>query len=301
MKRFLITGGKGFVGQYLTKQLIRQYEAHNVVAVGREFDLVFQDQACALFSQFGSFDYIIHLADVQGDAAWSAQHAATQFMANTAIAWNILYAWHTFQPQAKLIGVSSLWAYPEASTIAIENEYWNGRMYPVTEHYGLGKKFLGVGIEAHKKQYGLKGTMLVLGSIYGPNDSSSHVIPSLIRRIIESPQVLEIWGDGTQTRDFIYIEDQVRGILQHLDFDGELLNIGSGTNTSLKQVVEILVEIMQYQGRIVFNYEKSLGVVSRSMDVSVARSMTGWPDNFRMYSLDEGLQKTVDSFLKENV
>ncbi|MBI5713652.1 MAG: NAD-dependent epimerase/dehydratase family protein [Chloroflexi bacterium] len=300
MKRFLITGGKGFIGQYLTKQLTRLYGAQNVIAVGREFDLTLQEQARALFSQFGSFDYIIHLADVQGDADWSSQHAATQFMANTAIAWNILNAWHTFQPQAKLIGMSSLWSYPEAISIARENEYWNGRMYQMTEHYGLSKKFLGVGIEAHKKQYGLKSTMLVLGSIYGPNDSSSHVIPSLIRRMIKSPQVLEIWGDGSQTRDFIYIEDQVEGILRHLDFDGELLNIGSGINTSLREVVEILVKIMQYRGRIVFNAEKSIGVVSRSMEVSVARSVTGWPDNFKLHSLDEGLQKAVDFFLKEN-
>ena len=132
MSRFLVTGGKGFIGRNLAAYLNRQPDQHTVTVIGREFDLRDATRAAAAFKDSGTFDYIIHLADVQGDARWSAQNAATQFMANARITLNVLEAWHACQPQARLICLSSLWAYPESVIDAKESDYWNGRMHQPT-------------------------------------------------------------------------------------------------------------------------------------------------------------------------
>ncbi len=300
MSRFLITGGKGFIGRHLTRFLQERFEPGAVTSVGREFDLREPARARELFQSFGPFDYIIHLADVQGDARWSAQNAAAQFLANAKISVNVLEAWLLCQPQARLVCVSSLWAYPEALAEAAEKDYWNGRLHRPTEHYGLVKKFLGVGLEACKRQHGLKGTALVLGSVYGPEDSTTHVIPSLLTRMRQNPDRLEIWGDGTETRDFIYVEDQVRGIFHHLDYNGELLNISSGRACSIRQVVDILARLMDYKGRIVFDASKATGAGSRRINTALAGQTTGWPGQFKLHTLEEGLRKTVNSFIKSN-
>jgi GDP-L-fucose synthase len=300
MSRFLVTGGGGFIGKHLTRFLQERFDAGQVTSVGREFDLREPARVRELFQGFGAFDYIIHLADVQGDARWSAQNAAAQFLANAKISLNILEAWQLWQAQARLVCLSSLWAYPEAVVEAEETNYWNGRMHRPTEHYGLNKKFLGVGLEACKRQHGSKGTSLVLGSVYGPEDSTTHVIPSLLARMRQNPELLEIWGDGTETRDFIYVEDQVQGIFQHLDYNGELLNIGTGKACSIRQVVDILAGLTGYKGRIVFDAAKATGAASRRININLAGQTTGWPGNFKLHTLEEGLQKTVNSFRKSN-
>jgi GDP-L-fucose synthase len=291
VSRFLITGGTGFIGAALARRLAETHGSQNVVAVGRHFDLEQPGPADELFSGHGRFEYVVHLADVQGNAAWSAANAATQFMRNAAISWNVLRCWRAFQPQATMVTASSLWAYPESTPLASEDQYWSGRMHLPTEHYGLGKKIMSMGIEVHKRQYGMHGTTLVLGSVYGPGDHSTHVIPSLIRRMRESPDRLEIWSDGSERRQFIYIDDQVDGIVRHLDYDGEMLNVGTDTVHSIADVVSALVRILDYKGAIVYGETPSAGF--RKLDSRLARRVSGWPDNVSFVPLTQGLEKTV--------
>ena len=291
MKRFLVTGGTGFIGSALARRLAETSGPQNVVAVGRRVDLEQPGPADELFGSHGRFDYIVHLADVQGNAAWSAANAATQFMRNTAISWNVLRCWRAFQPEARMVTTSSLWAYPEATPVASEDQYWSGRMHIPTEHYGLGKKIMSTGIEAHKRQFGMHGTTLALGSVYGPGDHSTHVIPSLIRRMRESPERLDVWGDGSERRQFIYIDDQVEGIIRHLDYDGELLNVGTETSHTIADVVRLLARILDYQGAIHFGTAPAAGF--RKLDSRLARQVSGWPDAVSFVPLAQGLQKTV--------
>jgi GDP-L-fucose synthase len=292
VKRFLITGGTGFIGRALAQRLIESHGASQVLAVGRRFDLEDPSQAEELFSRHGSFDYIIHLADVQGNAAWAAAHAATQFLSNTAISWNVLRCWRSFQPEARLVTTSSLWAYPESVALASEDQYWSGRMHVPTEHYGLGKKIMSTGIEAHKRQYAMHGTTLVLGSVYGPGDHSTHVIPSLISRMRESPERLEVWGGGEERRQFIYIDDQIEGIVRHLDYDGELLNVVAETTYTVADVVRTLVALLDYKGQIVFGSTPST-VGFRKLDSRLAEGVSGWPGNMSFTPLERGLATTV--------
>jgi len=290
--RYLVTGGGGFIGRHLVGRL-SGIPGNEVVTVGRGADLTQRDNALTAFADAGAVDYVIHLADVQGDAGWSSRHAAEQFLANHYIALHVLEAWMQHQPAARFVGVSSLWAFPEAVVEVRESDYWAGRMHGPTEHYGMAKKVLGVGIGAARRELGLRGTMLVLGSVYGPNDPTFHVIPSLIRRMLANPNALEIFGDGTQTRDFIYIDDQVEGIIRHLNHDGELLNIGSGTSYAIREVVDTLVRVMSYRGQVTFDAASEVGVRNRKMIVDAARVATGWPNNHEFVSLVEGLTRTV--------
>lgn len=293
MSRFLVTGGKGFLGKHFTRRALSQWGEKNVLSVGREFDLRDSAQAATLFRDHGHFDYVMHFADVAGNAQWSSQNAATQYFANARISLNVLEAWHRWQPNARLVCFSSLWAYPEAVTFATEADYWSGRLHQPTEHYGLNKKFLGIGLGACKRQHGLRGTSLVLGSVYGPEDLTTHVIPSLLARMRQNADRLEIWGDGSETRDFIFVDDQIEGICRHLDYEGDLLNIGSGRSHSIREVVESLVRLTDYRGEVVYDASKGAGATSRRINVALATQATGWPGNYRLHTLEEGLRKTL--------
>jgi nucleoside-diphosphate-sugar epimerase len=292
VKRFLITGSAGFIGRALARRLADLHGANQVLGVGRQFDLEDSARADALFGGHGDFDYIVHLADVQGNATWSAAHAASQFMRNMAISWNVLRCWKVFQPNARLVTASSLWAYPESIDVADEDHYWSGRMHVPTEHYGLGKKIMSMGIEAHKREYGMHGTTLVFGSVYGPGDHSTHVIPSLIRRMAESPTRLEILGDGSEQRQFIYIDDQIEGIIRHLDYDGDLLNVVTNQSHSIRDVVRILIALVGYTGEVVFG-RNAADATFRRLDSRRAERISGWPADVSFVSLEDGLAKTV--------
>jgi GDP-L-fucose synthase len=294
MKRVLLTGASGFIGRHLAEALSAT-GVHGLVRVQRGLDLRNREQARSAFRDAGRVDYVIHAADVSGDPRWAAANAGTQFISNTAMVLNTLEAWRDLQPDARFVSFSSLWAYPEHVVDVVEDEYWSGRMHVATEHYGMSKKLLGVGIQAMRREHGLRGTVLVLGNVYGPGDTSSRVIPSLIRRMQGDPDVLEVWGDGSETRDFIYIDDQTAAIIQHLDYDGDLLNVSTGTQHSIRDVVTTLARITNYAGRIVFAPEKAGGVARRRVSVARATAATGWPSNHTLHSLEDGLRKTVGS------
>lgn len=294
MTRYIVTGGGGFIGRHLVARL-RSTSGNEVVTIGRSTDLTRRDRAVAAFRDAGEVDYVIHLADLQGDAVWSASHAAEQFLSNHYMALHAVDAWMQHQPQARFVGVNSLWAFPESVAEARESDFWSGRMHAPTEHYGMAKKVLAVGIGAARRQLGLRGTMLTLGSVYGPHDPTFHVIPSLVRRMLANPDKLDVAGDGSATRDFVYVDDQVEGIIRHLDFDGELLNIGSGSSVSILELVRTLVHVMAYRGRVSFEAARASGVVTRRINVDTARIFSGWPDNHQFVSLEEGLRRTVVS------
>jgi len=294
VRRALITGPDGFVGRHLA-QALNASGNFRVTSLARKFDLTSVESARQGFRSAGEVDIILHAADRGGDASWAATHAATQFNANMSMAVNVLAAWRDEQPQARFVGFSSLWAYPESVVEVKEESYWSGRMYQPTEQYGLSKKVLGVGIQSLRREFGMRGTVLVLGSVYGPGDRSSRVIPALIRRMRANPETLEVMSSATATRDFVYIDDQVAGIIQHLDHDGELLNVTSGQYNTIETLVTTLSRVLGFTGNVSYLEGAALGVPSRKVDVSLATAATGWPLGHLFTSLEAGLTKTVDS------
>ena len=158
----------------------------------------------------------------------------------------------------------------------------------------MSKKMLGSGLAACGRQHGLRGTMLVLGSIYGPGDHSDHLVPSLIAKMKRNPHELLVWGDGSQVRDFIFLEDQLRGIYLHKDFEGELLNIAGGQPASVHEVVAHLQKLMNYRGEIIYSGAENGLADDRRLDMSAATRYSGWPGSFRLKTLREGLKITIE-------
>jgi nucleoside-diphosphate-sugar epimerase len=294
MAKYLITGASGFIGSNFVNYVKRVEPNSEVIGIGREHDLTDLDVCMSMLRDSGCLDYIFHFADVSGNAEWSKRHSADQFLANARISINMLEAIKTVQSTAHLIGFSSAWAYPANHRNLSEEHYWDGPMLKSIQHYGLTKKVFGGGLQSYKQQYDMTGSVLVLGSVYGPGDKSDHLIPSLISRMSSDKTRLEIRGDGNQIRDFIYISDQLEAIYVHRDSNLDLLNISGGQTFTVREVVDCLADLMAYKGDIIYEINSTPSDDVRILDMSRATETTGWPRNYRLITLREGLALTLD-------
>ena len=182
-----------------------------------------------------------------------------------------------------------------------EEDYFTGPLHPSVEIYGLTKCNMQQGIKAYKQQYGLKGTTLVFATLYGPHDefdiSRSHVVSALVQKFCDAKkngdEKVEVWGDGSQTRELIYVEDQILGLLKSVDYDGDLLNIGTGVETSIKELAEKIKLLSEFEGKIWYNTNRFVGVRKKVLDISKAKEYCGWTVKNKMNGLEEGLLKTI--------
>jgi GDP-L-fucose synthase len=297
-KNVLVTGGTGFLG----KNLIPILRTNNVdvIGTGRDYDLTNWDRAVELFT-LKDYDLIIHAAAFQGAGDFTLRYPADQFFKNNLIHTNTLECWKRYQPSARLVGIGSTCSYPGNLPVLSEEDYFTGPLHPSVEIYGLTKCVMQQGIKAYKSQYGLSGTTVAFATLYGPHDefdiARSHVVSALVQKFCDAersgiPQV-EVWGDGSQTRELIYIDDQIMGLLMAADFEGELLNIGSGVETSIKDLAEKIKILSSYPGEIYYNTDRFVGVKRKVLNITKARELIGWTRANRMHTLDEGLRKTI--------
>ena len=297
-KNVLITGGTGFLGKNLTP-LLRQAGA-DVVSTGRNYDLTDADKCEELF-KLKKYDLIIHGAAFQGAGDFTIKFPADQFYKNNLIHTNTLNAWHRWQPQATMVGIGSTCSYPGNMPVLAESDYFTGPLHPSVETYGLTKCVMQQGIKAYKKQYGLKGTTVVFATLYGPHDefdiSRSHVVSALIQKFCDAVKdgkdEVEVWGDGTQTRELIYIDDQIDGLLMASEYEGDLINIGSGIETSIRDLAEMIKRLSGFEGRIDYNTDRFVGVKRKVLNINEAKESFGWTVNNKMHSLEEGVMKTI--------
>ena len=300
-KKFLVTGGTGFFGKNFVKFI--QENGGYVDFFGSEFDLTKESESIRAFEKFNNnYDYIIHAAAVQGAGEWPLKHKAESFTLNFKIHTNVLECWKNYQPQARLIGIGSTCAYPASMSLLQEDKYWDGPLHESVDVYGLTKKSMVVGISAYKSQYNLKGTTATFATLYGPHDifdiEKAHVVSALIKKFVDAkennlPQV-EIWGDGTQTRELIYVQDQIMGLISVLDYDGDLINIGTGVSHTIKHLAETIRDIVNYEGEIFYNTKKFVGVKHKILDVSLAKNIFGWTDSIQIGDFKDNIKKTVD-------
>ncbi len=297
-----MTGGTGFLGKNFVDFV--QKHGGTIIGVGSQYNLANEESAERMFQMIDKnvFDYIIHGAALTAAGEWPAKHRAEQYDTNIRIHTNTLKMWHRYQPQAKMIGIGSSCTYPGMKEFFDESEYWNGQMHESVEVFGFTKKAVSIGIEAYKSQYGLRGTTLIPATLYGPHDhfdpEKSHVVSALIQKFVNAQKnnlpSVEVWGDGSQTREILYVEDQIMGLCTVLDFDGPILNVGSGIPVTIKKLAETIKDVSGYQGVIDYNASKFVGNKNKVMDIGLAKALYGWTTEVKVGNLRERLDKTVN-------
>lgn len=299
-KSYIITGGGGFIGRNLVSLIRREEPIATIVDVPRSVDLTEEQRTFSAFEASPRADYVFHLADVSGNHSWAANNAYTQTARNCRMHLNVVAAWEKYQSQAKFIFPSSVWAYPADIEIASESSYWEGALIPGVKHYGHSKKLADILLDALGRERGLKAITLVLGTTYGPGDKSDHFIPSVLRRMHSNRDELVVYGSGNESRDFIYVDDQVRGLYLHKDADSRMLNISSGSVTKTSAIVDLAAELMGYEGAV--KYKDDPGIRKsgdvRGLSIEKAKSVTGWPVSPALTPLRDGLSKTIEDMYK---
>lgn len=296
--RVLLTGGGGFLGSFLRERLEGKVAA---LATPRSWEYDLRDETAVrrLFETFRP-TLVLHAAVHLRGIGYMAQRPAEIFDDNVRMNFFVQEASRRFGVR-KFVGIGTICSYPKFAEVPFREEHlWDGLPEEVLGPYGLAKKFLLVQTQTYAKQYGFNGIHLLLGNIYGPRDHFSeewgHVIPALIARFGEAVRIgkseVVCWGDGSPTRDFLYVEDAVEGVLRAtaLYDSPEPVNIGAGEETSMKELAELIAELTGFRGRIVWDTRRPQGQPRRRLDTSKAAERFG----FRASTpLREGLKRTI--------
>jgi GDP-L-fucose synthase len=298
-QKILVTGGAGFLGKRVIAQLVAAGANPELITVPRSKDDDLRSlTTCERVVQ--SQDLIIHLAAHVGGIGLNREKPAELFYDNLMMGVQLIHAAYEANVQ-KFVCVGTICAYPNHTPIPFkESDLWNGYPEVTNAPYGVAKKALLVQLQSYRQQYGFNGIYLLPVNLYGPEDNydprSSHVIPALIRKVYEAKQrgdrQIPVWGDGTPTREFVYSDDAARGIVMAAaNYNApEPVNIGTGLEISIKDLIHLICELMDYQGEIVWETDKPNGQPRRCLDVELAKQAFGFTAavDFR-----QGLQNTI--------
>jgi GDP-L-fucose synthase len=294
----LVTGGGGFLGSRLVERL--QAAGHDpFVARRRDYDLTVAKEAGRLFADARP-ELVFHLAAEVGGIGANRANPGRYWYANLLMGTHVLEQ-SRLAGVGKLVLLGTICAYPKFAPVPFrEDDLWNGYPEETNAPYGVAKKALLVGAQAYREQYGLNAIYLLPVNLYGPGDNfdleSSHVIPALVRKMIEAQERgdrdVVLWGDGSPTREFLYVEDCAEGIfLAGEHYDGAVpVNLGTGEEISIRKLAELIAELTRYEGAIVWDTSKPNGQPRRQLDVSRAEELFGFRAGTR---LREGIERTV--------
>jgi GDP-L-fucose synthase len=292
--RVVVTGGGGFLGSRLVERLER--EGHDVTVARRsDFDLTSMADAERLFAETGP-ELVFHLAAEVGGIGANRANPGRYWYANLMMGAHILEQARA-HGTGKLVLVGTVCAYPKLTPVPFrEDDLWSGYPEETNAPYGVAKKAILVGAQAYRDQYGLDSIFLLPTNLYGPGDNfdleTSHVIPALIRKMLESPERVVLWGDGSPTREYLYVDDCVEGLVLAAErYDGaEPVNLGTGVETSIRETAELVAEAVGFEGEIEWDTTKPNGQPRRSLDSSRAEALFGFKARV---PLRDGLERTV--------
>lgn len=298
--RVLLTGGAGFLGRNVVRALEARGCRSIVVPRRREYDLTREADVERVYTDARP-QLVIHLAAVVGGIGANRANPG-RFMYENLVMGAMLMEYAQRSGVEKFVGVGTICSYPKFTPLPFkEEDLWTGYPEETNAPYGIAKKMLLVQGQAYRQQYGFNAIHLLPVNLYGPGDnfdpSSSHVIPALIRKCLEATATgqteIVCWGDGSPTREFLYVEDCAEAIALATErYDGaEPVNIGTGMEISIKELVELIGELTGFQGRIVWDTSKPNGQPRRCLDTRRAKEWFGFTakTNFR-----NGLRKTVE-------
>jgi GDP-L-fucose synthase len=298
-KRILVTGGAGFLGRQVVSQLCQEGADPEKITVPRsqEFDLTKLENCQRAVDQQ---DVVVHLAAHVGGIGLNREKPAELFYDNLMMGTQLIHSAMQAGVQ-KFICVGTICAYPKFTPVPFkEDDLWNGYPEETNAPYGVAKKALLVQLQAYRQQYGFDGIYLLPVNLYGPEDNfdprSSHVIPALIRKVHEAQQrgetQLPVWGDGSPTREFLYSQDAARGIVmaaQHYS-DAEPVNLGTGYEISIRDLITLICDLMEFKGEIVWQTDQPNGQPRRCLDTNRAKEAFGFT---AQVGFEEGLKNTI--------
>ena len=303
-KKILVTGGAGFLGSFLVEKLRERGASEQNIRIpgSKEMDLMRWENCVKAVKDI---DIIIHLAARVGGIGYNQAYPASLFYDNAVMGIQMMEAARQ-EAVEKFVAVGTVCAYPKFTKVPFkEEQLWNGYPEETNAPYGLAKKMLLVQSQAYRQQYGFNAIYLLPVNLYGPGDNfdldSSHVIPALIRKLVEVGQGnkkgVEVWGTGEASREFLYVEDAANGILLATERYNKAapVNIGAGFEIKIKDLVKLIAELTQYSGRIRWDTSKPDGQPRRCLDVSRAKEEFGFEAKTE---LREGLRKTIEWYKK---
>lgn len=303
-QRIAVTGGAGFLGCHVVSALRAQGCTSVIAPRKADYDLTHEAAVERFYAEHGP-DVVIHLAAVVGGIGANRENPGRFFYDNLTMgALTMEHARRT--GVKKYVAIGTICCYPKFTPVPFrEEELWNGYPEETNAPYGLAKKMLLVQSQAYRQQYGFNSIFLLPVNLYGPRDNfdpaSSHVIPALIKKFVEaverSDRAVEVWGDGTATREFLYVDDAARAIVRATErYDGaEPVNLGAGFEISIRSLAEKIAGLTGFTGHIRWDTTKPNGQPRRSLDVSRAETLFG----FRAAtSFDVGLKNTIDWYLR---
>lgn len=317
-KRVVVTGGTGFLGRPVVERLLQRGAAEVIVPRSKEYDLrdlaairqlLLDSSAVPGVSQDRKpVDMVIHLAARVGGIGANSAHPAEFFYDNLMMGVQLLHeCWRA--GVSKFVAVGTVCAYPKFTPVPFrEEDLWNGYPEETNAPYGLAKKMLLVQSQAYRQQYGYNSIFLLPVNLYGPGDNfdpeSSHVIPALIKKCLDAKKRGEkeivVWGDGSPTREFLYVEDAAEGIILAAERynKSEPVNLGSAFEISIKELVELIARLTGFDGQIAWDSSKPNGQPRRKLDTSRAEQCFSFRSKV---DFEQGLRKTIRWFLRQQI
>ncbi|MDE1970797.1 MAG: GDP-L-fucose synthase [Patescibacteria group bacterium] len=299
-KKILVTGGAGFLGSFVVERLLARGISKDRIVVPRSSEYDFRTMEACTRAMDGA-GTVIHLAAKVGGIGFNREHPGELFYDNIMIGTQLMEAARNAGVE-KFVAVGTICAYPKFAPVPFkEEDLWNGYPEETNAPYGLAKKMLLVQAQAYRQQYGFNTIYLLPVNLYGPRDNfnpeSSHVIPALIKKVYDAKTAnadhIDVWGTGSATREFLYVEDAAEGIVRAAESynSHEPVNLGSGMEISIKDLITKICALMDFRGELRWDTTKPDGQPRRMLDVSRAEQGFGFK---AQTGFDEGLRRTIE-------